>query len=60
MIAGVLLGVLNRSGIRPYGHRGSQCGCCGLPSSLILTLISGLLFGMIPARNVGRAVRCRR
>jgi predicted permease len=57
-IAGLLLGVLNRGGLPGYGmYSASSDLTVGVDVgvylvALILTLVSGLLFGMIPARNV--------
>jgi predicted permease len=52
--AGVLLGVLNRGslGDTPYSHVAVSVDAWVYLTSLILTLFSGLLFGMVPARNV--------
>jgi predicted permease len=53
LIAGVLLGVLNRGSLHtPYSHVAVSVDAWVYLTSLILTLLSGLLFGMIPARNV--------
>jgi predicted permease len=54
LIAGVLLGVLNRGswGDTPYSHVAVSVDAWVYLTSLILTLLSGLLFGIIPARNV--------
>jgi predicted permease len=54
LIAGLLLGVLNRGslGDTPYSHVAVSVDAWVYLTSLILTLLSGLLFGMIPARNV--------
>jgi predicted permease len=58
LIAGVLLGVLNRGslssfiGATPYSHVAVSVDAWVYLTSLILTLLSGLVFGMIPARNV--------
>ena len=54
LIAGVLLGVLNRGslGDTPYSHVAVSVDAWVYLTSLILTLLSGLLFWMIPARNV--------
>jgi predicted permease len=54
LIAGVLLGVMNRGslGDTPYGHVAVSVGASVYLTSITLTLLSGLLFGIIPARNV--------
>ena len=58
LIAGVLLRVLNRGslpsfmGDTPYSHVAVSVDAWIYLTSLILTLLSGLLFGLIPARNV--------
>jgi predicted permease len=54
LIAGVLLGVLSRGSLRetPYSHVAVSVDAWVYLTSLILTLLSGLLFGMIPAGNV--------
>jgi predicted permease len=57
-IAGLLLGALARLALPGYGMHSAYSDLGGLVdvgvylAALILTLISGLLFGMIPARNV--------
>lgn len=57
-IAGLLLGALARSALPGYGLHSAYSDLGGVVdagvylAALILTLISGLLFGMIPARNV--------
>lgn len=53
-IAGLLLGVLNRWG-SPYGHLAVGVDARVYTSALILTLVSALLFGMIPARQVSQS-----
>ncbi len=61
LIAGLLLGVLNRGslpsfmGDTPYSHVAVSVDAWVYLTSLILTLLSGLLFGLIPARNVSRS-----
>ena len=56
--AGLLLGALNRWGLPGYGMHSAYSDLAvdvdvGVYlAALILTLVSGLLFGMIPARNV--------
>jgi predicted permease len=56
--AGLLLGVLNRHslpsflGDSPYSHVAVDVDVGVYLVALILTLVSGVLFGMIPARNV--------
>jgi predicted permease len=58
LIAGLLLGVLNWGslpsfmGDTPSSHVAVSVDAWVYLTSLILTLLSGLLFGMIPARNV--------
>jgi predicted permease len=54
LIAGLLLGVLNRGSLGdiPYSHVAVSVDAWVYLTSLVLTLLSGLLFGMIPARNV--------
>jgi predicted permease len=58
VIAGGLLRVLNRGslpsfmGDTPYSHVAVSIDAWVYLTSLILTLLSGLLFGLIPARNV--------
>jgi predicted permease len=53
LIAGLLLGVLNRGSLHsPYSHVAVSVDAWVYLTSLIMTLLSGLLFGMIPARNV--------
>ncbi|MFL6500616.1 MAG: ABC transporter permease [Candidatus Udaeobacter sp.] len=57
LFAGVLLRVLNQDslpsfmGDTPYSHVAVSVDASVYLTSLILTLISGLLFGLIPARN---------
>jgi predicted permease len=51
-VAGLLLGALNRWGLTGYGDLGAEVDLSVYLVALILTLVSGLLFGMIPARNV--------
>ncbi|MFL6504177.1 MAG: ABC transporter permease, partial [Candidatus Udaeobacter sp.] len=57
LFAGVLLRVLNQGslpsfmGDTPYRHVAVSVDASVYLTSLILTLISGLLFGLIPARN---------
>ena len=48
--AGLLLGVLNRWD-SPYGHLAVNVDARVYLAALILTLISALLFGMVPARQ---------
>jgi predicted permease len=61
LIAGVLLRVLNRGslpsfmGDTPYSHVAVSVDTWVYLTSLILTVLSGLLFGLIPARNVSRS-----
>jgi predicted permease len=50
--AGLLLGALNRWGLPGYGDLAAEVDLSVYLVALILTLVSGLLFGMIPARNV--------
>jgi predicted permease len=56
--AGLLLGALNRWGLPGYGMHSAYSDLTVdvdvrvYLAALILTLVSGLLFGMIPARNV--------
>ena len=58
VIAGLLLGALNASGLPGYGrYLASSDLAVGIDvrvylAALVLTVVSGLLFGMIPARNV--------
>jgi predicted permease len=58
LIAGLLLGVLNRGsltsfmGDSPYSHVAVSVDVGVYLAAVILTLVSGLLFGMIPARQV--------
>jgi predicted permease len=53
LIAGLLLGVLNRGSLDlPYSHVAANVDVGIYLAALILTLVSGLLFGMIPARQV--------
>jgi predicted permease len=58
VIAGLLLGVLNRGSLpgfmsdSPYTHMAVHVDVGVYLAALILTLASGLLFGMIPARQV--------
>src|SRR5213078_2121370 len=51
VIARLLLGMLNRWE-SPYGHLAVGVDVGVYLAALILTLVSGLLFGMIPARQV--------
>lgn len=53
-IAALLLGVLNRWQ-SPYGHLEVSVDARVYLAALLLTLISALLFGMIPARNAWRS-----
>ena len=61
LIAGVLLRVLNRGslpsfmGDTPYSHVAVSVDAWVYLTSLVLTVLSGLLFGLIPARNVARS-----
>src|SRR6266850_3651121 len=50
--AALLLGALNRWGLPGYGDLAAEVDLCVYLVALILTLVSGLLFGMIPAKNV--------
>jgi predicted permease len=50
--ANLLLGALNRWGLSGYGDLAAEVDLSVYVVALILTLVSGLLFGMIPARNV--------
>jgi predicted permease len=50
--AALLLGALNRWGLPGYGELAAEIDLSVYLVALILTLVSGLLFGMIPARNV--------
>jgi predicted permease len=53
LVAGLLLGVLNRGSLHlPYSHVAVNVDVSVYLAALILTLVSGLLFGMIPARQV--------
>jgi predicted permease len=55
VIAGLLLGVLSRGSLPrqwPYSHLAVSVDVRVYMAALILTLVSGLLFGMIPARQV--------
>jgi predicted permease len=53
LIAGLLLGVLNRGSLHlPDSHVAVNVDVGVYLAALILTLVSGLLFGMIPARQV--------
>src|SRR5438874_3764648 len=58
VIASLLLGVLNRGSLpsfmaqSPYSHLAVGVDVSVYLAALILTLVSGLLFGMIPARTV--------
>src|SRR5881398_104358 len=58
VIASLLLGVLNRGSLpsfiaqSPYSHLAVGVDVRVYLAALILTLVSGLLFGMIPARTV--------
>src|SRR5205814_8161354 len=51
VIAGLLLRVLNQS-LSPYGRLAASMDARVYLAALILTLVSALLFGMIPARQV--------
>jgi len=51
-VAGLLLAALNRWGLSGYGDLAAEVDLSVYVVALILTLVSGLLFGMIPARNV--------
>ncbi len=53
-LSGVLLGVLNRWN-SPYGHLEVGVDARVYLAGLTLTLVSGLLFGMVPARQVWRS-----
>jgi predicted permease len=61
VVAGLLLGALGRWGLPGYGMHSSysdlavEIDLSVYLSALILTLVSGLLFGMIPARQVWRS-----
>jgi predicted permease len=48
----LLMGALSRSGFLGYGDLAAEVDLSVYLVALILTLVSGLLFGMIPARNV--------
>jgi predicted permease len=50
--AALVLGALNRWGLTGYGDLAAEVDLSVYLAALILTLVSGLLFGMIPARNV--------
>jgi predicted permease len=55
VIAGLLLGVLSRGSLPrqwPYSHLAVSVDVRVYLAALMLTLVSGLLFGMIPARQV--------
>ena len=52
VIAGLLLRVAEPVGNRRYGHVAVSVDARVYLAALILTLVSGLLFGMIPARQV--------
>jgi predicted permease len=55
VIAGLLLGVLSRGSLPaqwPYSHLPVSVDVRVYLAALMLTLVSGLLFGMIPARQV--------
>ena len=54
VIAGLLLGALDRGSLGnwPYSHLAVSVDVGVYLAALILTLVSGLLFGMIPAKNV--------
>jgi hypothetical protein len=54
LIAALLLRVLNMAH-SPYGYLAVEVDVGVYLVALILTLVSGLLFGMIPARNVWRS-----
>ena len=51
----LLLGALNRWGLPGYGDLAAEVDLSVYLVALILTLVSGLLFGMIPTRNVGQS-----
>ena len=53
-IAGLLLRVLNQS-LSPYGRLAASVDARVYLAALILTLVSALLFGMIPARQVSQS-----
>jgi len=48
----LLLAALNRWGLPGYGDLAAEVDLSVYLVALVLTLVSGLLFGMIPARNV--------
>jgi predicted permease len=50
--AALLLAALNRWGLPGYGNLAAEVDLSVYVVALILTLVSGLLFGMIPVRNV--------
>jgi predicted permease len=50
--AALLAGALNRWGLSGYGDLAAEVDLSVYLVALTLTLVSGLLFGMIPARNV--------
>jgi predicted permease len=54
VIAGLLLGVLNRWD-SPYGHLAVSVDARVYFVALILTLVSALLFGLIPTRHVSQS-----
>jgi predicted permease len=54
VIAGLLLRVLNQS-LSPYGRLAASVDARVYLAALILTLVSALLFGMIPARHVSQS-----
>src|SRR5438093_6291988 len=54
VIAGLLLGVLEQWA-SPFGHVGVSAEARVYLAALILTLVSALLFGMIPARQVSQS-----
>jgi len=54
VIAGLLLRVLNQS-LSPYGRLAASVDARVYLAALFLTLVSALLFGMIPARQVSQS-----
>ena len=54
VIAGLLLHVLNQS-LSPYGRLAASMDARVYLAALFLTLVSALLFGMIPARQVSQS-----
>jgi predicted permease len=54
VIAGLLLRVLNQS-LSPYGRLAASMDARVYLAALFLTLVSALLFGMIPARQVSQS-----